>query len=576
MESDNSGYSQEYCEQMLPRIEAALDKRPDIQVFEDYITVLMHYEPYNLDVSLAKILWLRPRAVEMMEQAARKQDWQTAERYHVVLYLTYRERARYYFEDYIIAVEFERDKKKRFYFPRQRYLQKITEAYQDIADGNLKLLTISLPKRAGKSQESINFVNWMSGRFIDRSSLIEGTGDDLVRSFYDGCLEYLVTPNEYKFFDIFPQARLKNTNADTKTFNLGKRKRFPSVMCRSIEARQVGLSEATNVLALDDCVAGREEAMNRDLLDKKWQVISGDVIGRALEGTPIVMTGTRYSLYDPIGRMQDFAKERGWNWKAIEIPALDPMTDESNYEFFNPMIEKKMFTTEYFREQRSLLTDEQFESEFQQMPFEAKGLMFPKDDLQYFTETPTFTNTETGEVEQVEPDVVIAYVDPAGSGKDSTTMWIDAVYGEMNYLIDVVWDNSPASITENLVANAIIKYKVSDVCCESNNGGDLFINDVANMLKERGYRCGIRTKRTNGNKQAKIEHNSPGIIQNFLFRSWQTLTPNTPYWGAMREVTTYTRSGKVPHDDAPDCLAMLNMDLTSRGNGKVEVFARPF
>ena len=136
--------------------------------------------------------------------------------------------------------------------------------------------------------------------------------------------------------------------------------RFPTIMCRSIDARQVGLSEATNLLYLDDCVEGREEAKNRMQLDKKWEVITGDVMGRALEGTPLVMCGTRYSLYDPIGRMQDYATEQGWSWKAVEIPALDPKTDESNYAFYNPKTERMMFTTAYFREQRDLITAEQF------------------------------------------------------------------------------------------------------------------------------------------------------------------------------------------------------------------------
>ena len=173
----------------------------------------------------------------------------------------------------------------------------------------------------------------LSGRNPDKSSLMEGTGDDLVRSFYNGCLEYLQTPNEYLFYDVFPDAPLVQTNADTKIINLRSKSRFPTVMCRSIDARQVGLSEATNVLYLDDCVEGREEAKNRQRLDDKWEVISGDILGRAIEGTPIVATGTRYSLYDPIGHLQEEAQKGGWAWKAIEIPALDPITDESNYEY---------------------------------------------------------------------------------------------------------------------------------------------------------------------------------------------------------------------------------------------------
>ena len=226
----------------------------------------------------------------------------------------------------------------------------MVQGFQDVLDGKLRLLTISMPKRAGKSQTGINFVNMLSGKFPDRSTLMEGTGDDLVKSFYNGSLEYLTVPNEYLFYDVFPDARLVQTNADTKTVNLKSKSRFPTIMCRSIDARQVGLSEATNVLYLDDCVEGREEAKNRQRLDDKWEVISGDIMGRAIEGTPMVFTGTRYSLYDPIGRVQEHAQREGWAWSAIEIPALDLVTDESNYEYEREG--KKVFTTAYFREQR--------------------------------------------------------------------------------------------------------------------------------------------------------------------------------------------------------------------------------
>ena len=113
------------------------------------------------------------------------------------------------------------------------------------------------------SQMGINFVNMLSGRKPNHSTLMEGTGDDLVQSFYKGCLEYLDAESEYHFYDIFPNAKLVQTYADRKTFNLDKKSRFPTVMCRSIDARQVGLSEATNLLYLDDCVEGREEAKNR-------------------------------------------------------------------------------------------------------------------------------------------------------------------------------------------------------------------------------------------------------------------------------------------------------------------------
>ena len=467
------------------------------------------------------------------------------------------------FDSFMTYIELDRKPEKRFYAPRKHYLRPMVQGFQDVLDGKLRLLTISMPKRAGKSQTGINFVNMLSGKFPDRSTLMEGTGDDLVKSFYNGCLEYLTVPNEYLFYDVFPDARLVQTNADTKTVNLKSKSRFPTIMCRSIDARQVGLSEATNVLYLDDCVEGREEAKNRQRLDDKWEVISGDIMGRAIEGTPMVFTGTRYSLYDPIGRVQEHAQREGWAWRAIEIPALDLVTDESNYEYEREG--KKVFTTAYFREQRELLSAEQFESEFQQQPFEAKGLLFNKDELNYFFELP----------KDRDPDTIIAVGDTAESGSDSTSMPVAKIYGNAVYIVDVVFDDSPAEVTKPECAKCLIENKVASAVFESNNAGQYYARDVDQIIRERGYSVGIRTKRTISNKQTRIEFASDNIKKNFYFKHPSTYKRGSQYWNFMKEVTTYTRSGKVPHDDAPDSLSLLENEIRMLSGGKVEVFKRP-
>lgn len=467
------------------------------------------------------------------------------------------------FDSFMTYIELDRKPEKRFYAPRKHYLRPMVQGFQDVLDGKLRLLTISMPKRAGKSQTGINFVNMLSGKFPDRSTLMEGTGDDLVKSFYNGCLEYLTVPNEYLFYDVFPDARLVQTNADTKTVNLKSKSRFPTIMCRSIDARQVGLSEATNVLYLDDCVEGREEAKNRQRLDDKWEVISGDIMGRAIEGTPMVFTGTRYSLYDPIGRVQEHAQREGWAWRAIEIPALDFVTDESNYEYEREG--KKVFTTAYFREQRELLSAEQFESEFQQQPFEAKGLLFNKEELNYFFELP----------KDRDPDTIIAVGDTAESGSDSTSMPVAKIYGSDVYIVDVVFDDSPAEVTKPECAKCLIENKVASAVFESNNAGQYYARDVDQIIRERGYSVGIRTKRTISNKQTRIEFASDNIKKNFYFKHPSTYKRGSQYWNFMKEVTTYTRSGKVPHDDAPDSLSLLENEIRMLSGGKVEVFKRP-
>lgn len=461
--------------------------------------------------------------------------------------------AREKFRDYLVCVEWDRPSTEKFFLPRACYLDRlgIIKGYQMLADGELDLLTVSLPKRGGKSQVEINFVNFLSGRRPNGSSLIEGSGDALVESFYKGCTEYLNKDSDYSYYEIFPKCKVVQTNAKMHTLNLNEESRFPTLMCRSIDATQVGLSEATNVMVLDDCIEGREEALNRARLDAKWDVVNGDVLGRALEGTPIVASGTRYSLYDIIGRLKEKGEASGWRMMSIEYPALDLETDESNYEYYNPKLERKIFTTDFFRQQRATLTKEQWESEFQQQPFEAKGLLFPEDDLNRYMELPV----------DVDPDYVMAVCDTAEGKGDSVAFPIGYVYGEDVYIEDVVFDDATPEHTKAEVASKIIEHKVGSATFESNSAGTYYARDVDEMVKKLGGKCSIKTKRTISNKETRIELASANILHHFYFKDKSKYAPNSQYGNFMREVTGYTRLGKVKHDDAPDSLSLFENEM---------------
>ena len=542
----------------------AIEKNPnDFAPYNDLFDVCREYGCIDFNTSHDWNHKMRVEIGKALQRVVYQKDFVKAESFNDLLFRSLLFGAPYFFDDYLQAVEFGKPLDKKFYQPRRHYLLRYVEAYQEILDGKLDFLSISMPKRCGKSQLGINFTAMLSGKFPDRSTLMEGTGDDLVKSFYQGCLEYMMTPSDYHYYDIFPESRLVQTNAETKTINLLHKSRFPTIMCRSIDARQVGLSEATNLLYLDDCVEGREEAKNRQRLDDKWEVISGDIIGRAIEGTPIVICGTRYSLYDPIGHLQEEMNKQSKRVKIIETPALDLETDESNFEYMREG--KKVFTTQYFRDQREMLSAEQWESEFQQTPFEAKGLLFPEKSLNRFFELPV----------DRDPDTIIAVCDTAENGDDFCAMPIAAVYGSEVYIIAVVFDDSPPEVTKPECAKAIMDNKVIADTFESNNAGSYFARDVAKILEDNGYTCNIRTKRTISNKQTRIEFASDNIIKNFYFLDPSKYARNSQYAMFMKQVTTYTRSGKVPHDDAPDSLSLLENELRILIGGQVEVFKRP-
>ena len=549
---------------MKSSIDRVILKSPlDVAAYDDKFALCRDYEGTEFRLAHEWNQALQEEIRAGLKLAVDTRDFKTAEEFDNLLFRSLLFCAPHYFDAYLQAVEYGKPLDKKFYLPRRHYLRRYVEGYQEVLEGKLDFLSISMPKRCGKSQLGINFTNMLSGKFPDRSTLMEGTGDDLVQSFYKGCLEYIQQPNDYHFYDIFPESKLVQTNADTKVINLLHKSRFPTVMCRSIDARQVGLSEATNLLYLDDCVEGREEAKNRQRLDDKWEVISGDIIGRAIEGTPIVICGTRYSLYDPIGHLQEEMQKQGKRCKIIETPALDPVTDESNFEYIREG--RKVFTTQYFRDQREMLSAEQFESEFQQQPFEAKGILFPEASLNRYFELPV----------DREPDSIIAVCDTADKGADYCSMPIAAVYGDEVYIVDVVFDDSPPEVTKPECAKALMDNLVVAGTFESNNAGTYFARDVQQILTDRKYVCNIRTKRTISNKQTRIEFASDNIIKHFYFKDPSLYARNSQYAMFMKQVTTYTRSGKEPHDDAPDSLSLLENELRGLVGAKVEVFKRP-
>ena len=214
---------------------------------------------------------------------------------------------------YYIEID-EKDPYKRFYFPRYKVLQPVVGAYQEIYDGKLDFLSVSQPKRTGKTTGGLKLAQMMGGRDPDGSIFGVGKGEGLVKRFYGGLLQGFETESTYnRFLSVFPEATkigekdyksAENLSIDLKSKNI-----FPTFTCRPIDGAIVGCTEANVLVYIDDCVKNHEEARNRDRLEFLCEKVTDDVLGRRLEGTPIIIQGTKYSLYDPITALQNKADE---------------------------------------------------------------------------------------------------------------------------------------------------------------------------------------------------------------------------------------------------------------------------
>lgn len=246
----------------------------------------------------------------------------------------------------------------------------------------------------------------------------------------------------------------------------------------------------------------------------------------------------------------------------LEIPALNE-NDESNFEI--TLNGKKMFTTEYYRHERELVTEMQWESQFQQHPFEAKGRLFPENDLNRFFELP-----------EREPDAIVAACDTAEKGSDSVAMPIGYIYGDDVMIVDCVFSNATPEHTKPECAMKLTQHKVGLAQFESNSAGEYYARDVEELMRKQGGKTSIRLKRSLAKKTTRIEVESDYILKHFYFLDKSKYKPNSEYGAMMKELCTYTRSGKVSHDDSPDSCAALSEMIRTMSTAKVTVMARPF
>ncbi len=466
--------------------------------------------------------------------------------------------SRYSFHDYMLYLEHNRDADKKFYENRLAQLRPIVQDLQDLYDGKIMRLGISLPPGVGKTALIIFFLSWVMGKDPLKPNLYSGYADKLCRGTFDGIMSILKDP-EYCYNEIFPDSPLATTNAKDESIDLVKPQRFKTFTARSLDSSLTGATRCENILVLDDAVSGIEEAMNLERLDSLWMKVTNDLFSRAKEGCRVLLVGTRWSCHDVLGHMESrYGGDK--QSKFIRVPALNS-NGGSNFEYKHGV----GFSREYFENMRGSMDDVSWRAIYQQEPIEREGLLYPKDSLHYYFDLPNNR-----------PDAIIAACDSKNQGKDFVCALCGYVYGESVYIPDLVFNNGLPEVTKPLVANLCINNKVSRMDIESNNGGEYYAQDVDDQIKKRGGYTSVRTFFTSTNKITKIITESDFIKKHFVFLDESKLQDgkHEEYKAFMRNLLEFTITGKVKHDDAPDALSMLSQLVKDLSGMDVRIIDR--
>lgn len=466
--------------------------------------------------------------------------------------------APYDFHSYLLYMEKDREPKKQFYVPRMKVLRPIVQDLQGLADGKLNIYGLSLPPGTGKSTCGIFYMTWLMGRAPDMPSLASAYADKLTRSFYDGAMSFIKDP-EYKFNEIFPDSYLAATNAKDETVDLARQHRFKTLTCRSIDGGLTGATRCESLLYADDMVSGSEEALSRDRMDTLWTKFTNDLMSRMKENCKMLVIGTRWSVWDPLGRLEA-QYESDPKAKFVKIPALD-INGRSNFEYKYGV----GFSAEHLKMLKDSMDDISWRAIYQQEPIEREGVLYHEDDLHFW---------DGRFPKDRRPDAIVAVCDSKGQGTDYVSAPCGYVYGEDVYIKDVVFNNGLPEITKPLVANMCINHKIVRLDVEMNNGGDYYAQEVGTLIKDGGGFTSIHTFFTSTNKITKIVTESDYIKKHFwfLFHDLQS----SEYRAFMRNVYGFTITGKSKHDDAPDSLSMLSELVKGLTGSTINIIKRPF
>lgn len=488
------------------------------------------------------------------------------------------------FDSFIHYMEQKRPWRKRFYQPRKKALKAVVQDLQDLEDGKIRFLGVSMPSRTGKSTLCILFLVWIALKRPNSHNAMGGHSGILARGFYRELLNFIDTP-EYTFAELFEYWHpgcvvLRDKSADEFTITLDMPDRFATITCRGIDGTWTGAVDvsADGYLYVDDLVRDREHSLSPTRMENTFQEYLNKMVDRKNDGARELMVGTLWNVMDPLERIR---KQYEGNplYRFRKIPALDE-NDESNFDY-----EINGFSTKYYREMRERLDSAEWEAKFMQRPFVREGILFQADELRYFN----------GILPEADHRIV-AVTDVALGGGDSLSMPIGAEYenGDV-YIFDWVFNKGPKEVTLPIVVGKIMGNEIRQTRFEANVGGDLYCAKVDELLQEQGYKCSCTHRRAPNKmeKKSKIIAYSGDIKRKFVFLQARMPTAeekaqdalygivryyrDKEYQAAMDELTTFVTIGDNTHEDAADGVTQLAMFIENPNNtATVEAVTNPF
>ncbi len=415
-------------------------------------------------------------------------------------------------------------------------------------------LIITVPPQHGKTEGSTRKLPpYLLGLNKNRTIAICSYSGVIAQKF-NRDIKRTITSDTYK--KIFPDTKINERATVTAQGWKNTMDEFEVIDSHGkLKAVGVGgslTSETVDVTIMDDLYKDWKEASSTAVSESTWNWYSTVAKTRGHNESQELMTFTRWSDQDIIGRLEEkklvvnaedydcledailAAGKKKYlkiNFKAIKEGNPSWLDPRKSGEPLYPE-RHDLGKLEEIRE----LDPTKFNSLFQGEPVNKEGLMY--QGFGTYTATPKFLTIKS-------------YTDVADEGEDYLC---SIVYGvpldeadDHLYVLDVLYTVEGITITSVQLSEMLLLHdsRMNDV--ESNNGGKGFGRELERLLDNR---VSVMMFYQGENKFGRIYTNSASVQRVILFPiGWETRWPEFS-----KSLTSFPKNGKAKHDDAEDCI----------------------
>ncbi len=206
-------------------------------------------------------------------------------------------------------------------FIHGRHHVKMSQAFERVANGQVKRLIINMPPRHTKSEfASYLLPAWFLGRFPGKKIIQTSHTAELAVGF-GRKVRNLVDSDTYK--DLFPNVALQS---DSKAAGRWATNYGGDYFAIGVGGAVTG--KGADLLIIDDPHSEQEAALsetNPEIYDKTYEWYTSGPRQRLQPGGAIVIVMTRWSKKDLTGQVIKAAAQRsGEEWEVIDFPAILP------------------------------------------------------------------------------------------------------------------------------------------------------------------------------------------------------------------------------------------------------------